>query len=156
EHFTATLAELVLRNEDVREAAGHDAVRGLFEWHALEEAEHKAVAFDVYRAVGGSERLRIWTMRFTRYGFVIGMGAQILFSIAGDREARSVRRLRRDWKAFKKLPLLRREVWETLKDYERKGFHPDDHDTVELVAEWQSKLFGDAGTLNDKLTGTAA
>src|SRR5947209_18260144 len=61
EHFTATLAELVMRSEQTREAFGHDAVRDLFLWHALEESEHKAVAFDVYRAVGGSERLRIIT-----------------------------------------------------------------------------------------------
>ena len=51
---------------------GADAVRNLFVWHALEESEHKAVAFDVYRAVGGSERLRAWTMNFFRFGFVLG------------------------------------------------------------------------------------
>ena len=31
----------------------------LFLWHALEESEHKAVAFDVYKAVGGTERMRV-------------------------------------------------------------------------------------------------
>ena len=64
EHFTATLAELVLSDEATREQFGHPAVRELFEWHALEESEHKAVAFDVYKAVGGSERMRVWTMNF--------------------------------------------------------------------------------------------
>src|SRR3546814_10664261 len=43
EHFTATLAELVLTNEEVRNAFGHPEVRNLFVWHALEESEHKAV-----------------------------------------------------------------------------------------------------------------
>jgi predicted metal-dependent hydrolase len=59
EHFTATLAELVLSSEETRDLFGHEAVRDLFVWHALEESEHKAVAFDVYKAVGGSERLRV-------------------------------------------------------------------------------------------------
>ena len=85
EHFTATLAELVLTNEEIRTLMGADAVRDLFVWHALEESEHKAVAFDVYRAVGGGERLRVWTMNFFRYGFVVGMGLAVLVSLLGDR-----------------------------------------------------------------------
>jgi predicted metal-dependent hydrolase len=40
--------------------------------------------------------------------------------------------------------------------YLRPGFHPDDHDTNELVTTWRATLFGDAGTLNDKLAGRAA
>jgi predicted metal-dependent hydrolase len=156
EHFTATLAELVMRNEDLREAMGAEVVREIFEWHALEESEHKAVAFDVYRAAVKSERLRVWTMKFMRFGFLVGMSVQVMISLAGDPEARSIRRLRKDWKAFKKLPVLRKEVWDTLRDYDRPDFHPDDHDSVELVAEWQARLFGDNGTLNDKLVGAAA
>src|SRR4051812_25287406 len=52
EHYTATLAETLLSDPDARAVIGHPAVRSLLLWHALEEAEHKAVAFDVYRAVG--------------------------------------------------------------------------------------------------------
>src|SRR5947207_1344594 len=78
EHFTATLAELVLSDQRTRDLFGNEEVKNLFLWHALEESEHKAVAFDVYKAVGGSERLRVWTMRLIRYGFVAGMGIQVL------------------------------------------------------------------------------
>src|SRR5690242_14504301 len=86
EHFTATLAELVLSNEETRDLFGNEEVKNLFVWHALEESEHKAVAFDVYKAVGGSERLRIWTMRLIRYGFVAGMVVQVMYGLAKDRE----------------------------------------------------------------------
>src|SRR5919107_5419717 len=85
EHFTATLAELLLTNEDARSMFGHDTMRDLFLWHALEESEHKAVAFDVYKAIGGTERMRVWTMKALRIGFVLGMAVQIALSLAFDR-----------------------------------------------------------------------
>ena len=37
------------------------------------------------------------------------------------------------------------------KDYNRPDFHPDDSDTTELVETWRAELFGEHGTLNDKL-----
>ena len=65
---------------------GNQAVTDLFMWHALEESEHKAVAFDVYRAVGGSERLRTFTMNLLTFGFLTGMSIQVLVSLLGDRD----------------------------------------------------------------------
>lgn len=156
EHFTATLAELVMSEPEIRRLIGHEAMRHVFEWHALEESEHKAVAFDVYRAVGGSERLRVWTMKFTRFGFVFGMGLQTLFSILRDPASRNLRRVRRDWKQVRNSPIFDRELWRQLKDYDRPDFHPDDRDTEDLMTEWREKLFGDSGELNDKLTTRAA
>jgi hypothetical protein len=41
------------------------------------------------------------------------------------------------------------------KDYNRLDFHPDDSDTTELVQTWRAELFGEHGTLNDKLMGAA-
>jgi uncharacterized protein len=156
EHFTATLAELVLTDEEVRRHFGHPAVRDLFVWHALEESEHKAVAFDVYKAVGGSERIRVWTMKFIRIGFVLGMSVQIVASLARDRAAYNPRRLVRSLRAFRRSPLVSRELWNQLKDYDRRDFHPDDRDTRELVAAWRESLFGEHGTLNDKMASSAA
>jgi predicted metal-dependent hydrolase len=53
EHFTAILAYQVLTNGDEMLEGLDPNVRSLFEWHAIEETEHKAVAFDVYQATGG-------------------------------------------------------------------------------------------------------
>jgi predicted metal-dependent hydrolase len=155
EHFTATLAELVLTDEQTREQFGHEAVRDLFVWHALEESEHKAVAFDVYKAVGGTERMRVWTMNALRYGFVIGMFFQVSVALLFDRATYKRGNLRKSWKKFRKSPVVSREVWNQLKDYNRPDFHPDDRDTTELVEQWRLELFGEQGTLNDKLVRNA-
>ena len=101
EHFTATLAELVLTDEETRRQFGHQEVQNLFTWHALEESEHKAVAFDVYKAVGGSERTRVVTMNVLRYGFVLAMTVQVLASLAIDRAAYRRGNLRRSWRRFR-------------------------------------------------------
>jgi predicted metal-dependent hydrolase len=156
EHFTATLAELVLANEEARALFGAEPVRDLFVWHAMEESEHKAVAFDVYRAVGGRERTRVVTMKILRYAFVIGLTVQVAFALLGDRETYRRGSLARSWKRLRRSPILDRAVWDRLKDYDRPDFHPDDHDTTELVAAWRAKLFGPDGALVDRLAGTAA
>ncbi len=156
EHFTATLAELVLSSEETRDLFGAPEVRDLFLWHALEESEHKAVAFDVYRAVGGREWVRVWTMVGLRYGFVGGMALQVGVSLLGDRSTYRKGELRSSWRRFRRSPLVSRAVWRQLKEYDEPDFHPDDRDTTELVAHWREVLFGADGTLNDLLTAPIA
>src|SRR5205085_11906507 len=141
----------VLTDEETREQFGHPAVRDLFAWHALEESEHKAVAFDVYKAIGGTERMRVWTMKALRYGFVIGMVFQVGISMLFDRATYNPRRFWKSLKRVSKSKVMSREIWEQLKEYERPNFHPDDRDCTVLVEQWRTELFGEAGTLNDKL-----
>jgi hypothetical protein len=155
EHFTATLAELVLSNADTRDQFGHEGVRDLFLWHALEESEHKAVAFDVYKAVGGSEITRVLTMKLLRFGFVVGMSVQVIASLLGDRTTYRWRVLLASWRRFRRSPLLSRQLWDQLRDYDRPDFHPDDRDATELVERWRTELFGSDGSLNDKLVANA-
>jgi predicted metal-dependent hydrolase len=156
EHFTATLAEMVLTDEQVRGMFGHQEVKNLFLWHALEESEHKAVAFDVYRAVGGTERMRVVTMNILRFAFVAGMTLQVIVSLLGDRATYRRGNLRQSLRRFLKSPVLKRELWDQLRDYNRHDFHPDDSDTTALVEQWRVELFGEHGTLNDKLVVPAA
>ena len=157
EHFTATFAQLLLSNDDARALFGHDELRNLFLWHALEESEHKAVAFDVYKAMGGSERLRVWTMRALTVGFIAGTAVQVVVGLIRDASTYRPGALRASWRRFRRSPIMQTHLWRQLRDYDRPDFHPDDHDTTELVARWRAELFGSEGTLVDKLaTGTAA
>ena len=58
EHYTALLGEWVLSN-DVMTNTAHPHFREIYKWHALEEVEHKSVAFDVLLQVAESNpRLR--------------------------------------------------------------------------------------------------
>jgi len=147
EHVTATLAELVMRSPELQESFGHEAVRYLFLWHALEESEHKAVAFDVYRSVGGGERLRIFTMKLVRYSFVFGTALQVIIALLLDRETYRPGALRRSWRVARHNPLLSRQVWHALRAYERRGFHPHDIPNDDLIEIWRERLFGPTGNL---------
>jgi predicted metal-dependent hydrolase len=145
-----------LSSEETRAQFGHEAVRDLFVWHALEESEHKAVAFDVYKAVGGTERMRVTTMRILRYAFLIGTTIQMVVSLLMDPATYQRGRLRKSWKVFRSTPLASKDVWMQLKEYDRPDFHPDDRDTTALVEQWREVLFGEQGRLNDKLVSSAA
>ena len=60
EHFTAVMATGVLTHPNWLDGATPELAL-LWRWHAVEESEHKTVAFDLYRAMGGSERRRrLW------------------------------------------------------------------------------------------------
>ena len=152
EHYTATLAETLLSSPEARNVIDHPEIRSLFLWHALEESEHKAVAFDVYKAVGGSERMRTLTMTAIHIGFLGGMALTTLLSVLGDPVAR--RSPRRVWRGLRDLfrsPFMNRKVLAQLRDYNRADFHPEDRQTGQLVEHWREELFGDAGSLVDHL-----
>lgn len=152
EHYTATLAETLLGDPEARAEIGHEGVRSLLLWHALEEAEHKAVAFDVYRTMGGSERMRVTIMWLTHLTFVLETTLWTVVSLAKDPAARSHpgRVLRGCWR-LRRSPFGSSRVLRQLAQYHRRGFHPNDRDTTELVATWRDRLFGSEGELRELL-----
>ena len=156
EHWTALLAEKILSDQAVRDSLGHETVRDVYTWHAYEECEHKAVAFDVYRAVGGSERLRILNAKFARYGMLLSIALGLLVAVVTDRASWRRGSLRASWRAIRSNPLVSKDMWEGLKEFEQPGFHPDDRDTSALLAEWEPRLFGAEGLLEPRRIGTAA
>ncbi|WAB90472.1 metal-dependent hydrolase [Pseudomonas citronellolis] len=141
EHFTATMAERLLRREDLSTQMRSPKMYKLWMWHAIEENEHKAVAYDVYQQVYGGYFTRTAVMLLTT---VIFLGV-----IAGFQ----IHLLRRDrqlfnWRSWKHglvtLFGLRNGYFTQLVlpwlDYFRPGFHPFDHDTKTLEKYWKDKL----------------
>ena len=151
EHYTAALAETLLTDERAQAMLGSTEVRSMLLWHALEESEHKAVAFDVYRTVGGSEKVRIRVMRMVTFGFLVRVSIFTLISMAGDKAAYNPVRLVRSLLALRHSPFLTREVVQRIREYNKVGFHPDDNDNTALLEFWTAELFGAQGRLADHL-----
>jgi len=150
EHYTATLAEVLLTEPRAQRVLDIDEVRNLFLWHALEESEHKAVAFDVYSAVSGSHRIRTWVMNATTVGFFAAVIAATTASLAVDPATwRHPSRVLQGLGDLRQSPWVTLDVWRHLRDYNRRDFHPDDYDATELVERWRAELFGADGVLAD-------
>ena len=152
EHYTATLAETLLADERARDLFDVPEIQSLLLWHALEESEHKAVAFDVFRHAGGSERLRRLMMNLTTFAFLLTLVGTTTVSLAKDPTARRhPLRLARSLAALRRSPFVTRDVLRRVRAYNRPGFHPDDIDARDLVEHWRTELFGDDGTLASRL-----
>lgn len=73
-------------------------------------------------------------------------------SLAGDKNTwRHPVRTLKSVANLRKTPIIGRKARATVRDYYRKDFHPDDHDAVALREQWADALFGEDGTLVDKL-----
>jgi len=137
EHITAILAESALDADNPMINAGDPAMMELWNWHAAEEMEHKAVAFDVYRAVGGSEKMRKRAM----FGATLFLLIDVMYGLA-----HMLRRDKKFWSLrvwsegfaflFSKKEGVLRRVWPAYKEYYRMGFHPWQRDTRDLLDTW--------------------
>ena len=60
EHVTAVSAHVALGKHSPLPYM-HPTMRDLWEWHAVEEIEHKAVAYDLFKRAGGGYFLRVYS-----------------------------------------------------------------------------------------------
>lgn len=148
EHLTALFGEELLRNPRLQ-AKFDEVTRPLWLWHALEETEHKTVAFDVLENVSGSYVLRAGTMiPVTVIFFVFAFGFQTRLLAADGKLGNWRDNLRGVNYIFGRRGLFTRLIPKYL-DYFRPGYHPSHHPTEELVEQWRERLFGDGGVLHD-------
>ena len=138
EHFTAMLAHELIA--DPRHLAGGDAeAAALWRWHALEEIEHKGVAYDTWlHATRDWSRARRWrikslVMLITTWRFFTGRTRGMLELLRQDGLSGPRVWLRLAWYAFGNPGMARRisGVWAA---YFLPGFHPWNHDDRALIA----------------------
>lgn len=138
EHFTASFGESFLQGKLVKNVEG--PLGDLWRWHSLEELEHKSVAFDVYRRIGGDNKMRTTVMRLS------------MMTLFWDVMKVAIKILRHDqqlwkWKTvksmakflFSKQGFIRIHV-PAYKAFFRDDFHPWDIDNRPLLEHWQEKL----------------
>ena len=139
EHFTAMLAELLLGNDDF--LAGMDErMKPLWLWHAVEESEHKSVAFDVYQDQVGSYWIRTSEMAITTVEFI---GFTIFHYYQLRREMDDPM----DWKSVRSglnwllgRPGWLRKLGPAYLAYYKRDFHPSKRDSTALRKRGLRKL----------------
>jgi predicted metal-dependent hydrolase len=139
EHFTTILCTEVLKTPIFNEPMKGEYKR-LWCWHCLEEIEHKTVAFDVYRAIGGSYRVRL--TEFIHASVILWL---ILLSIMLSYQRHDKRLLNlRDWWVV----LTWGFIWPGLLirlapnyfRYFKKDYHPSHMHDQNLIDTWRNKL----------------
>lgn len=144
EHFTATIASELLRNEHIQKLMTNETMKTMWLWHAVEENEHKAVAYDVFEGVFG-HGVKAYVARTG--GLALAMG--LLFVVQSYFVARL---LKEDEKlSFDSLKDIYTYGYSPSKGiisgmgkemlaYFKPGFHPNDLDTNSLLEVWKVKL----------------
>jgi uncharacterized protein len=144
EHFTAILAHALL--SDGRHLAGvAEPIQRLWRWHAIEEIEHKAVAYDTFlAATRGFSGLRRWFVRCSVMSVTtILFLHEILFGV-GDFLRQDGIANPRTWLRFAHYVLVRpgvlRRVFGSYFAFYRPGFHPWRVDDRALIREFEPSL----------------
>lgn len=135
EHFTAVLGDIGLRHRSVLQGVD-DALVRVWLWHAAEESEHKAVAYDIYLAIGGGYLRRAAAYLFVSMRFGLDLALQTAHSLHRDGQLWKWR----TWASAARylwgrpgLVWLLAAPWVR---YLRPGFHPQQHDNEALVRNW--------------------
>jgi predicted metal-dependent hydrolase len=139
EHFTAILAHELLK--DPRHLAGADAeTAALWRWHAVEEIEHKGVAYDTWL-----HATRQWP-RFKRWKVKAKVMLLVTRNFLVDRTRGALELLRQDgitgpsawarlfWFAWVR-PGMFRKVFAAWASFFMPGFHPWNEDDRALIEE---------------------
>ena len=148
EHFTAHLAEQWLTNQALTDSSDPEMLK-LWYWHALEELEHKSVAYDVFELIGGTQKER------KQAGWLVGLFVMPAVAAAWLRllikEGQLFNRAenRRGYRALFGRGALISNVLRHMPKFWRRQFHPRQQQTQALEEAWRTRLFGPQGELID-------
>ena len=136
EHLTAIMANEMLNHKDALKGADPN-VAALWLWHGVEETEHKAVAFDVFIAVGGTIGERRQALIMNTFFFFRDTFRNLCIMLKSDGKLWSLRVWLGGLKYLFVAPGILRRVFFAYLRFFRKDFHPWQHDNRELIDEWE-------------------
>ncbi len=141
EHWTATLADFHLGTTVTTEGMAATP-RRVWDWHAVEETEHKSVLFDLYLRSGGGYWHRVLSFLFMTLVLVFDLSYQQIAVLHRDR----VLHRPHTWRVALRAWFGRHGMaWHHLPHiaaYLRPGFHPNQHDSRALIEHWKLRAAG--------------
>lgn len=134
EHITALFANWLLRTPSALQDT-EPRLKTFWLWHSAEETEHRSVAFDVYRALGGNEKYRLLIFKYVTFMFLLDLTLQTMLNLWHDRSL-----LRwSTWVSGARLLFARdgliRSNYRGWQAYLSPAFHPGQHDPA-LSEQW--------------------
>lgn len=138
EHFTASMAEFLLKNPEILDNVD-PTIRKMLIWHAVEEIEHKAVAFDVYRLKVNNEKLRKRVMFISIISLFARIAYYQLMLLKADRHFPSLKEWIEATRFFWGKKGILRDNLKSMRLFFRTGFHPWDIDQHALIENWQER-----------------
>ncbi|MCW3835867.1 metal-dependent hydrolase [Sphingomonas canadensis] len=141
EHYTAILAQVILKDPDFFKGVDRDQAE-MWTWHAIEEIEHKGVAYDTWiHATRDWSAWRRWKLRSLMMFLVtinfwkkrVDGAVELLRQDGITRGAR-----RRVWWYLLARPGLLRRILVPWAAYFVPGFHPWKHDDRHLIGKAES------------------
>ena len=148
EHLTAIMAHDMLTHGDVLEGADA-AIAQLWEWHGIEETEHKAVAFDVFVAVGGTVGERRQALLLNTFFFFKDTFRNLCIMLQHEGKLWSIREWASGFRYLFVKPGILRRVFPAWLRFLRAGFHPWQHDNRHLIAAWSRSQQADEKAVSD-------
>lgn len=144
EHFTATIATQLLRNSHIQELMSDDTMKTMWLWHAIEENEHKAVAYDVFEGVFGQGTkaylLRTSSLVAAMLTLFVAQN-YFLFRLLKEDKQLNLEAFKAIYTyAYSPSKGIITGMGREMLAYFRPGFHPNDLDTVSLLDTWKAKL----------------
>ena len=138
EHLTAIMSNDMLLHRDVLTGADPQ-VASLWEWHGIEETEHKAVAFDVFVAVGGTVSERRQALLLNTLFFFKDTLRNVCIMLQKDGKLWNFREWASGFKFLFIKPGMLRRVFPAWLRFFRKDFHPWQVDNRELIDQWKRR-----------------
>lgn len=144
EHFTATIASQLLVNPYIQELMTDETMKTMWLWHAIEENEHKAVAYDVFEGVFG-RGLKAYVLRtgslVTAMATLFVVQSYFVLRLLQDDKQLNLTSLKDIYiYAYSPSKGVITGMTKEMLVYFRPRFHPNDLDTHELLVSWKAKL----------------
>lgn len=143
EHFTAILADQLLNNREEFLDRMDPRVAKLWAWHAIEETEHKAVAFDVFRATVDDEWVRRSQMVINTITFLTIASYHFVQLMRHSGRMGDLKMWAGGVNFLWGKPGIIRQLVPSYLQYYRRDFHPWQHDNRETVAAIRREFLGE-------------
>lgn len=141
EHFTAVIAHVFLSHPELFDNVDED-IKAMWQWHCIEEIEHKSVAFDVLQELKIGYFWRMSGFLGLNFLYLLGFLRPIFYIMFKDRAFFSPTFYKQYWRFYFSQSKIIPRFFGLFYAYIRPGFHPWQQNNFALVEKMIHELNG--------------